>query len=277
MPDIAVLTNDDGAIEIVHAEDCNEADRGKPYSCPECGCSMFLRMGIGIKKHFYGDHATDCKTGSGKYRLAVTETGHILALDALLKHVDTPVPDEEIATPVGKQGKHESSPETEDEKFTIFAPGIKALTNIRSMYDYALSSPLNEVIDVETGLTCKDFIVNGNTIFDCRRNGFDGEVRLAVTSRIAPSTLKNAPHKQGYILLRDAFSRDNNDAIYFLIRIKEPSQYDKFRKLLFGTKEQPELKCPKKRILLLANWRRLSGTDYHVYYASINSKCYAFI
>lgn len=125
-------------------------------------------------------------------------------------------------------------------------------------------------------LVCCAFLVDNRTIYNCRQNGFNNEIRLVTTTRFRPSTLRNAPHKERYILLRDAFSRNNDDAIYFLIRIKEPSQYAKFCSLLFGTKAHPEKRSPKKHIRLLAKWHRIANQRYHVYCADINAKCYAF-
>ena len=279
MSTVANLLQADGRVDIVQAKDCSEADRFKPYFCPECGCSMFLRMGDIKEKHFSGNHVDDCDIGTGHYKTSVTTTGYVLSIEALLKHKDKPVSlaDEEVITRGDGHNNLKAKPKNEEDIFTVFVPSTRYLNNIKSIYRYIAKLPLDCVIDVDSGLSCRDFLVNGNTIFSCRRDGFEKEVRLVVASRISPSALVNAPKMQGYLLLRDAYSRDNNEAIYFLVKIDEPSQYEKFRRLLFGTKENPALKSPSKHILLLANWRRMSGTKYHVYYADINAKSYAFI
>lgn len=277
MSKVANLIKDGKNEGLVLAKDLKDEDRNKEFICPCCANPMFLRICDKKEKHFAGFHSENCFIANEQYRISVAANDYILGLDAILKHKDTPIKGEEhsdaavAANPIAAKTKEAEKP------FELFRSGSKILRSVTSIYNYIKSISLGDLIDIESGLTVSDFILDERTIYKCRKNGFDDEVRLVVATRTAPSRLTNPPRKDGYILLRDAFSRNDNEAIYFLVKLNEASQFKKFKELLFGTVNHPEKKSSKKHIVLLANWKRISDTAYHVYYADLNAKSYAFV
>lgn len=262
------------------ARDCTEADRSLDFRCPICNRPVYLRFGEYRKNHFYGDHLNgkECKMPA---RVKVAPDGHVLNLEAMLGYSDKPILPKVATAPEEEGGADYSKvPETDNDNSgddEVIIPGMVHLNRILPLYRYIQTLGGNDILDVDSDLTVSDFVVNEKTIFSCRKDGINKQSRLVMTRRFKPDNLPNAPRKPGYIMLRDAFTRDDKDAIYFLVRLAEPSQDKKFHDLLFGSEADGVVKCPKKHIILLATWTRVANKNYQVYEAVINSRCYAFV
>lgn len=279
MGNYAIIKSDSPFPYYKFAKDCTEADRGLDFRCPLCKNPVFLRIGPMRKNHFFGDHidGVECKLSS---KVRVAPEGYVYNLKAMMDYKDRPIlfKEPDVGDSDEEPEPGEDTPvevDTKDEEIII--PGMVHISRIIPLYNHLCALRANDIIDVDRNLAVSDFVVNEKNISTCRESGIAKQVRLVTARRFVPSNIPNAPRKKGYVLLRDAFSRDDKEALYFLVRLPEPSQDEKFRDLLFGNEKAGIAKSPKKRILLLAEWKPISNPAYHVYQADLNSRCYAFV
>ena len=275
----AQTKSDDGTLINKFARDCTEADRDQDFYCPICGNPVYLRLGPMRRNHFFGDHLNgeECKLPKN---VKVTPEGYVFNLAAMLDYKDRPITPGPTKGPGGENGGFgggEPGGDGSNEEDVTYISGMIHLNRIVPLYTRLCNLGENDVIDVDNDLTVSDFVINEKTIFSCRKEGINKQIRLVTARRFRPNNLPDAPRKPGYVLLRDAFTRDDKDAIYFLVRLAEPSQDKKFHDLLFGSEADGVVKCPKKHIILLATWTRVANKNYQVYEAVINSRCYAFV
>lgn len=275
----AQTKSNDGTPINKFARDCTEADRDQDFYCPICGNPVYLRLGPMRRNHFFGDHVSgkECKLPKN---VKVTPEGYVFNLAAMLDYKDRPITPGPTKGPGGENGGFgggEPGGDGPDEEDVTYISGMIHLNRIVPLYNHLCNLGENDVIGVDNELTVSDMFLNNNNIAFCRENGIANQLKLVVARRFAPGNLPNAPHMSGYVLLRDAFSWDDKDALYFLVRLPEPSQDKRFRDCLFGNERDGIAKNPKKHILLLAEWKHVPNSTYHVYQADLNSRCYAFV
>lgn len=255
------------------ARSCTDKDRSQIFLCPSCRTRLWLRYSPKGHPHFYGDHSRDCSIGtfSARHTIVVPD-GFLAPLEAIISSKDRPF-ETERATHSGAPTAptHE---ETDDDDLPSVMRGPKTLRSARDLHRQLWSLPLDTPLSIDGSLTVGDLIIREDSFVACRDAGFDDEIRLAKVRRVNPSTLAPALKKSGYLVFRDAHSRSDADAIFFLVKLRERTQHKRFFELVAGA---DGVRSKSKHLVLLGKWHRMLAPSVRAYYAEINSRCYHFI
>lgn len=263
---------------LVSAKNLSDGDREHTYLCPSCRTELRLRGGEHVKLHFFGQHMLGCNIAHYQKTTLVFKSGYVVNLEAICEFVDPPyTPDEDGPSPglgpgpkPGPGTGPRSGPEDE-QKSIIYSP--KALNTAKALIIDLWHCPLNQSTNLDGSVQVCDVLMRRDNLVACRNNGIDGEIRLVLVRRVNPTTLPGSLRKPGYIVFRDAFSSSDEEAFYFLVRLKEHSQHQHFFDLVAG----PEgVRDPHRYIALLGKWKRVENCPYHAYYSEINTHCYYF-
>lgn len=266
---------DTGEEKYILARNCSAADYGLPFFCPSCDASMTLRKSRKGNYFFGGTHNEGCDIASvSKGKTIILPTGFQIPIDAILSAEDRPIRPPHPGGPNGGGGGggRGGGNEPEDE-YLYFREGPLALRDAGAMLRNLRGLPKDEPINLDGSLTVGDLLIDESNFGFCKLHGIDGKTRLVVVQRINPKNLDPSLPRIGFLVFRDAYSKSDADALYFLVKITEPSQHQHFYDLVAGP---PELRSKHRRIALFAKWTRLPNCSLNAYYAEINSRCYHF-
>ena len=262
-----------GVESHICARSCSDKDRGQIFLCPSCRTRLWLRYSPKGRLHFYGDHSRDCSIGTFSARhTIVVPSGFLAPLEAIILSKDRPF---ETARATTLNGPPTPTREEEDDNtLPAVVRGPKTLRSAKEIYQQLWSLPLDTPLSIDGSLAVGDLIIREENFVACRDAGFDGEIRLAKVRRVNPSTLAPALKKNGCLVFRDAHSRSDADAIFFLVKLRERTQHKHFYELVAG----PDgVRSKHKHLVLLGKWHRMPSCPFHAYYAKINSRCYRFV
>lgn len=266
-----------GEEKYVLARNCSSADYGLSFFCPSCDAPMTLRKSHKGNYFFGGSHNAGCDIATvSRGKTIILPDGYQVPLDTILGAEDRPIvppPPPPPPGPDGKDGPNED-PEPDDDEEIFFRAGPLALRNAGVIYAHIKDLPKDEPLNLDGTLTVGDLLIDESNFEDCRDRGIDGETRLLVVERIDPKSIDPSLPRIGYLAFREVSSKDNAKALFFLVKLTEPTQNKKFRNLAVG---ETGIASKHKHIVLLGKWMRLPNCPLHAYYAEINSRCYAFI
>lgn len=280
-----------GKWETVYAPDCDESIKKEVLRC--CSCLAPSGFALGQKKSncfFSNEHRPDCPEAKN-HKLIRINIHTQIDLSAILNFVDREAePRGRGGDPEGGAaggGEEELHPD-EDMDYRLDPDATRTIRSARGMYYELLEKRGDSYID--------DFSVKEvDAIFLRRENlkqlklDWGDALKLVVAKRCLLEKLKyRIPVPEGFVVLRDAFSRDDEEAIYFVVRMRNHTANRQFKEKLFGhteiVGEGAEAKKVKgigkdrhKNIVMLGEWKRVPHKHYIVYRAELNSRMVAFL
>ena len=278
--------------ETVYAPDCDDSIKREILRC--CSCLAPSRFALGQKKSncfFSNEHRPDCPEAKN-HKLIRINTHTQIDISAILNFVDGDVERRGGGVPPGggaAGGGEEELPPDEALDYRLDPDATHTIRSARGMYYELLEKRGGSYIDDFSAREVDSIFLRRDTLHDLKKNWGCPE-KLVVAKRCLPDKLEyKIPVPKGYVLLRDAYSTDDEDAIYFLVRMKHPEHDKIFKEKLFGKKPDEESslsmggktkrvgKDPHKHIAIFAQWRRVKHSHYRVYRAELNSHMVAFI
>ena len=269
--------------------------------CPGCGAEAHFRHGAreeqadqrhdatektrkesNKKNHGYSDeHAPDCIIAKGT-RIVRVYSDEYVDIDGMVAYRDK---DRQGPTEGGQEPPCEPGEGKEPEKVILddgderFDPHAeRRITNVKQLFEALSNRRTDEAVDVGESITVGEFMMDRRTASGLREN-FRGGVKMVVTKRFLPGKVSESlkPPK-GWVVLRDAFTVKDENALYFLVKMENEERNREFQTKVFGNKEEGKEKDPHKNIVLLANWQRETRVKkYRLYRGEINSRLVGFI
>ena len=177
-------------------------------------------------------------------------------------------------TPPGPPKKPIITPEVDDID-TIIQYGVRMIHTVGGIYSHVREKGLDA--DLGGGLTGRDLFLTSRVLREVRHTGFTGP-RIGITKRIRSDELKhpfNVPW--GYICLADAFAVEQENSIFFLVKMCREDQNYEFRKKI-TSKTYDSGRDPHDNVLVLGNWHEYPNDLYNLYISDpINSHCIKFV
>lgn len=269
--------------------------------CPGCGAKANFRHGVrkeqtdqrhdatekrteGSNKKNHGwskEHAPNCVIAKGT-RIVRIYSNEYVDIDGMVAYRDE---DRQGPTEGGQEppcepgeGKEpaEVLPDDGDERFDPYAE--RRITNVKQLFEALSNRRTDEAVDVGESVTVGEFVMDRRTASSFRKK-FRGGVKMVVTKRFLPGKVSESlKPPRGWVILRDAFTVEDENALYFLVRMENEERNREFQTKVFGNKEEGREKDPHKNIVLLANWQRETGVKkYRLYRGEINSRSAGFI
>ncbi len=215
--------------------DCDESVRGMPARCPECKQPAIFCSGPVLGPYYRSDmHLPTCGVAKGG-RTFFIQDGYEIRLKDILSAVDGPyLPPEQRPVSPGKDtlpARH-----TEDEpsldNYTITGPLIAK--TCKTVYEAVKEmSPYDHITP---DITVREFLVDDSTIEYHRTHGLSNVHMMMAKIFHIRGLEPPLPSDPKYIYLRDPYTWNSSDAIYYKLRCNEPSQDKHFRDLLFSEK-----------------------------------------
>lgn len=135
------------------------------------------------------------------------------------------------------------------------------------------------------GRTAGDLLLDDIALHKIRREGFEG-IKIALLTRPNKDDIKflkdNGLYNLGggieYAILRDAYSTNPEDALFFKVKCKNVEQNDYFKDLVMGNKRDANVvKDPRQYIVIYAIWTRVANNYVSLYTSDITYRQYAFV
>ena len=274
--------------EPVSARELTEADRNELYRCESCLAEASLVIGTDRENHFRSTcHHADCPVASEHSRVLRLKAGTAIDIDAILEYEDRPIikkPKDPTPDP-GTGAPNDPQSDDNDDDYRLVPDGLLYIRSASGMYRALAEKQGHDYIDDVTDQEV-------NSIFLCRetlrrfKSNWGDAAKLVVTKRCDPKKLKaKIPCPNRYVILRDAYSTDDEDAIYFIVRMAHPDHDRVFKDRLFGhtqinddgTKVNGIGRDKHRNIVIFAKWRKIKHTHYRVYMAELNSRSVAYV
>lgn len=232
--------------------------------------------------HFRAHHEPDCiyvKDGRNHKVNRVAADTLIDDIETILNHTDSaPVIN---PTPRPKKPKIIIDPPDEqneiDDIDIVVQYETRMIHTVGGIYKYIQDNGLDA--NIGNGLTGRDLLLTPRVLRDVRRYGMNG-MRIAITKRINPKSLEHPfDIPDGYTCLCDMFATDQENAIFFLVKLSNKLQNDVFKSKIMGDYFGMNVeKDTHDNIILLGNWSEEANDFYNVYKSGdINSHCYKFV
>lgn len=276
-----------GIWELVSASSLGEADRNSCFRCASCKAPAILVIRSEYDNYFRSDgHSVDCPVAMGHKIIRLTTRTQI-DLDAILNYVDSDpgrcsedppehLPDDTV---------NDDPPDDPDSDTRLDTDATYTIRSVSGMFRELSTKMGSSPMDDFTARDVNSIFLRSDTLQSMKAN-WGLPVKLVVTKRCFPSRLQ-IPVPNGYVILRDAYSRNDEDAIYFVVKMAHPAHNEKFKRQIFGMPVVNPLdmagekkrvgKDPHRNIAILANWQRVPHSHYQIYRADLNSKMVAFV
>lgn len=233
--------------------------------CPECHAQAFLCISHkGCENYFRSNlHALKCGIAVGGIVIK-DPSGREFRLEDAFKHIDKPY----VAAPAKQQMNNFDSDFDIDD---YIAEPVDNMTIREKKKLRQCSSMFNAIEQMKTddhilpNLLVKDFIIDARTIEDARKTTLQGR-KMIVATRFNINSL-NPPisRPSEYVCLRDAYTKDDFKAIYYLLSFAEPTRDKHFRDLIFGNKRENIPKDPHKYIVAMGTLTPFYDPHYTMY------------
>lgn len=282
------LNSETGEWELVHAVNLNDANRKDPYRCASCHAPSILAVCKDKENYFLSkEHAVDCPEAKG-HKLIRINTRIEIDLNAILNYEDrdpTPggcVPSEDGAKEGGPDPDTEENP---DADLRLDPDATRTIRSASGMYKELVERRKSDYIDSFVAKEVDSIFLRRDTFLKFKKD-WGSPMKLVVTKRCSPKNLKyNIPTPEGYVILRDAYSHKDEEAIYFMVKMHHPEHDRRFKDRLFGHTEKNEFgeavkgvgKDTHRNIVIFAEWARVPHTHYQIYRAELNSRMVAFV
>lgn len=135
------------------------------------------------------------------------------------------------------------------------------------------------------GRTAADLLLDDIALHTIRRQGFEG-IKIALLTRPNKDDIeflkKNNLYYLGggldYTILKDAYSTNPENTLYFKVRCKNIEQNEYFKNLVMGSKLESSIKKDERKyIVIYAVWKRIVNDFVSLYMADITFRQYAFV
>ncbi|MGM9602733.1 MAG: hypothetical protein ACI3W5_14270 [Faecousia sp.] len=274
--------------ELVNATLLGESDRNYTYRCASCKAPATLVICSDKDNYFRSDeHIVDCPVAKG-HKLLRINTSTEIDLDSILTYEDHDPSLEEVPPSDGGPDDFSPGPNAQEDPDADLRLDPNATHTIRSaggMFKELIEKHGDSYIDDYTARAVDSIFLRRDTLRKFK-DDWGSPTKLVVTKRCSPRNLNyRIPVPDGYVVLRDAYSRDDEDAIYFVVRMVHPKHDRKFKERLFGRTEKSESgeplkgvgKDPHRNIVIFANWHKENHSHYQVYRADLNSRMVAYV
>lgn len=276
-----------GKWELVYAVNLDTPDRKHQYRCASCHASASLAICSDKDNYFLShEHTVDCPVGRGHKLLRITTRTEI-DLDAILEYEDhDPTPG--YTPPEGEAEGGELNLDDQDDPNADLRLDPDATRTVRSasgMYRELMERHGGDSVDSFANRQVDSIFFRRDT-FRKFKADWGSPQKLVVTKRCSPKNLKHKiPAPNGYVILRDAYSHEDEDAIYFLVKMHHPEHDRRFKDRLFGHTERNEAgdeirgvgRDPHRNIVIFATWNKFPHSHYQIYRAELNSRMVAFV
>ncbi len=276
-----------GEWNLVHAANLDNSDRTDQYRCVSCHAPSTLAICLEKENYFLSkEHSIDCPEAKG-HKLIRLKSRTEIDLDAILNYEDHDPPVKKHTPPGEKAGGSGLESEPPDDPDTDLRVDPNATYTIRSasgMYRELIERHGSDFIDSIAAKEVDSIFLRRDT-FQKFKSDWGNPMKLVVTKRCFPQKLKyNIPIPEGYVILRDAYSHNDEDAIYFMVRMCHPEHDKKFKGRLFGHTEKDEAgnvikgvgKDPRRNIVIFAHWSKVPHSHYQIYRTELNSRMVVF-
>ena len=255
-----------GTWTLVSAADLTDKDRHKIFRCPICHALAYLNIShVDGKDNWFAsnEHVPRCGNAEGG-KTFKTVDGHEFKLRDALAHKDKPIQPPTPKPPINPEGDPEEEPpvmpEPED-NMTINERS--ALRVCGTMYSELCNMRADDVI--MEGFPVRDFIIDSRSIEAVRNEGIQGQMMI-VCRRCAVNAMNPPiPKKEGYVVLRDAYTQNDADAIYVYVKVDEATHAKLFKTQLFGDKKENVARDPHRYIVLFGRFTPVNNADYSLY------------
>ena len=232
----------------------------------------------------------DCDEAKGRKIIRINSTTKI-DMSSILDYEDSDVQPEGEPEQNGDQGISAGQVEAVDEAedLRLELNGTRVIRTARAMYLALVERVGSASIDDFSEQEVDAIFLRRSTLRKFKEDWGSAE-KLVVTRRCIPSKLAHEIQvPKGYIVLRDAYSSDDEEAIYFIVKVVHPAYNKKFKEKLFGREPQKGEetllgtatrrvgKDPHKNIVVFARWKKMKHSHYRVFKAELNSRMYAFL
>lgn len=285
------------SVDEIKSGTVNENDIVSAF-CPLCGTRVFLRHNNFKEWCFYGVHIEGCEVASvnpnDKYKITRVKDNVIIDLSSMLYHVDKDpivysnlsnhneeihideIGDTVLADTDGNNTALALDLQTQYDG-EIEHHYIQKIASVSGLYTYYLRNGKSDC-DLGDNLRGEQVVINKVRMMEARANGISEDIKIIPMKK---AVWRNLLHKESivvpsdYVLLQDAYSRDYEKSIYFLVKIKNNKCNKDFQNKLFN--KDPEFNKNKINTLVVAaNYKQVKNNFYKLYMAEINTKCIAF-
>ena len=214
-------------------KDCDESVRGLSARCPQCKQPATFCCGPEKGPYYRSDlHLPTCGIPKGG-KVFHIEDGYDIRLNDVLAAKDSPYLPPGIE-PDGPKSGPTPNPDLEGisvDNFTVIGPiAARTCSTI-----YKIVKKMDLKANITPDITREKFLVDEETIAYHRLNGLNG-VHMMIGVRFNLRAMDPPlPRKEEYIYLRDPYSWNRKDAIYYRLRCEEPTQHEYFAKTILSS------------------------------------------
>ena len=303
---------------IVHISEIKSGDVSKKdiaghILCPYCNAEGWFKQGAQLEWHFAFAHQEDCEVilnSGNKHKSYKIITGEVVREDDMMNKniyrkksknykdsdeideadfldfennksndeitydVDDYLPDIDYES----QRQFESSKQYIDDIDMVRVYREKNIYRPLGLYRLILKVGIHEPIFAD-GRCGDDILLDDIHLMKIRAEGMEESRRLAIVKRTGTKILKY-PFKipNGYVLLRDIYATNSENAIYFLVKITNDELNKVFQRELMGDKSNREkTRNQHQDLLIYHNWYRYPNDYYQIYIAQIGNCAYSFV
>lgn len=282
------LISETGKWELVHAVNLNDTDRKYLYRCASCHAPSILAICKDKENYFLSkEHAVDCPEAKG-HKLIRINTRIEIDLNAILDYEDhDPAP--RRYPPAEGEAEEDifgaNNVRNPDDDLRLDPDATRSIRSASGMYKELVERRGSDYIDSFVAKEVDSIFLRRDTFLKFRKD-WGSPMKLVVTKRCSPKNLKyNIPTPEGYVILRDAYSHKDEEAIYFMVKMHHPEHDRRFKDRLFGHTEKNEFgeavkgvgKDTHRNIVIFANWTKVPHTHYQIYRAELNSRMVSFV
>lgn len=277
-----------GQWDPVCAIHLDESDRKYRYRCASCHAPAILVICSEKENYFRSHvHTVNCPEAKG-HKLLRFATHTEIDIDAILNFEDRDPSPGGCASPEG--GAEEGGPdpdaeENPDADLRLDPDATRTIRSASGMYKALIEKHGSEYIDSFAAREVDSIFLRRSTLRKFKED-WGSPTKLVVTKRCAPKNLKHSiPTPEGYVVLRDAYSHKDEEAIYFMVKMHHPEHDRRFKERLFGRTGKNEFgeevkgvgKDPHRNIVILSKWTKVPHKHYQVFRAELNSRMVAFV
>ena len=157
----------------------------------------------------------------------------------------------------------------------------KILSCIKSLFREIMS--VGYSFNMGDGKTAADYVLDNIALHEVRRTGIGKKEVIAIAKRCAPEDmaylrkiglLSPGKHNLDYIILKDAYSTNIENAIFFKVKCKNQAQNEHFKNLIMGSKKNSINKDNRKFIVIYSFFEQEPNDYNQVYVAEITLRQY---
>ncbi len=252
-----------GKWENKNANELNREDRKRPMRCPLCKAPAIICFCAGNRSNYFRSnmHTADCDNAVGG-KIIKAPRRKVPVINDMMGHKDNSRELDDVLNKMKSAAK--DKPDQDDDDF--IEETVDNITDDRdielhkcsSIYQEFLNMPLDTKLDI--GLELRDYLICKDTIQEARNTLLTGPKMFIAARCKAPFSFSSE-----YICLRDAFSFEDKDTIFLLVKCEDPVSDTIFRYKIFGNERLGIERDPHKYIVVTGTVEKEINDQFTIY------------